>query len=256
MTEEERFSFDRDGYGGGGGVHPRDDTAALLAIALANRPPEGDGAAYRRAFGTLSWDPACRALMDHPKIVPYLIELIGPKFRLDHDYCIFMSEGARDQDLHGGETIHNPDHWYAYRDGTIRCGLTVVEFCLTPADSGDGGFCCIPGSHKSNFAASVPRDVRSYERVPHYVVQPRVMAGDAIIFTEALIHGTLPWTADHERVTLLYKYSPGHSAWMKEYYDPARYPDLTEQQKRILAPPSVGGRDDSVPQSTSEKLRR
>jgi ectoine hydroxylase-related dioxygenase (phytanoyl-CoA dioxygenase family) len=73
-----------------------------------------------------------------------------------------------------------------------------------------------------------------------------VEAGDAVIFTEALIHGTIPWTADHERLVLLYKYSPGHSAWMRNYYDLSQYTGLTEQQKRILAPPSVGERPDSV----------
>ena len=60
--------------------------------------------------------------------------------------------------------------------------------------------------------------------------------------TEALIHGTMPWTADHERRALLYKYSPGHSAWAQTYYNPDDYPNLTEQQRRIMAPPSVGSR--------------
>ena len=83
-------------------------------------------------------------------------------------------------------------------------------------------------------------------RIPHYVVQPAVEPGDAIIFTEALIHGTLPWTAQHERLVVIYKYSPGHSAWMGHYYDPTKYPGLTEQQRRILAPPSVGERRDSI----------
>lgn len=121
-----------------------------------------------------------------------------------------------------------------------------MSFALSEVRPGDGGFCCIPGSHKSNFVGSLPRDVSTYRRTPHYVVQPPLAPGDAIIFTEALIHGTLPWTAEHERVALIYKYSPGHSAWMGTYYDPNRYPGLTEQQRRILAPPSVGERPDSV----------
>ena len=81
-----------------------------------------------------------------------------------------------------------------------------------------------------------------FKRVPHYVVQQAVEAGDALIFTEALIHGTMPWAADHERRALLYKYSPGHSAWAQTYYNPAEYPSATEQQRRMMAPPSVGSR--------------
>ena len=148
---------------------------------------------YHREFGRPPGVGPYQALIDHPRIVPYLLDLLGPKFRLDHDYCVFMTKGGRDQDLHGGATSKNPDHWYAYRDGMVRCGLTVVTFVLSEARAGDGGFCCIPGSHKSNFIASLPPDVSRYERTPHYVVQPAVEPGDAIIFAEALIHGTLPY---------------------------------------------------------------
>jgi ectoine hydroxylase-related dioxygenase (phytanoyl-CoA dioxygenase family) len=129
----------------------------------------------------------------------------------------------------------------------MRSGLTAVTYCLTGAAPGDGGFCCIPGSHKSNFATSLPADVRTYRRQPHYLVQPALQPGDAVIFTEALVHGTAPWRAGHERRALLYKYSPGHSAWMGEYYDAGDYPGLSERQRRILAPPSVGDRPPSVP---------
>jgi ectoine hydroxylase-related dioxygenase (phytanoyl-CoA dioxygenase family) len=88
--------------------------------------------------------------------------------------------------------------------------------------------------------------VRRFERVPHYVTQPPVEAGDALIFTEALIHGTMPWTSSHERRALLYKYSPGHSSWASTYYNPADYPTATAQQIRIMAAPSIGSRPDSI----------
>lgn len=246
MTAEEKFLFDLEGYLIVKQVLTAEEVATLSAIAYQKCPVPIDRPKWRRVFATSSWGPPYQALIDHPKIIPYLIELVGRKFRLDHDYCVFTTKGGRDQDLHGGATTNNPDHWYAYRDGVIRCGLTVITFFLTHANAGDGGFCCVPGSHKSNFITSLPQDVRNYQRMPHYVVQPPVEAGDAIIFAEALIHGTVPWTADHERLVLLYKYSPGHSAWMNNYCDLNKYTDLTEQQKRILAPPSVGARPDSV----------
>ena len=56
----------------------------------------------------------------------------------------------------------------------------------------------------------------------------------------------MEWNAEHERRSLLYKFSPGHSSWSSTYYDTADYPNATEQQKRMLAPPSVGGRPDTV----------
>ncbi len=246
MTSEEKFTFDLEGYLVVKNVLTPDEVADMNATADEVFPPGEEDTGYRRDSPISRWSPAFQVLIDHPKIVPYMVELLGPKFRIDHDYCIFMTRGGKGGNLHGGETDRAADHWYKYKDGVMRNGLTVVTYFLTPAKTGDGGFCCVPGSHKSNFVASLPPDVRTFERPAHYVVQPEVEAGDALIFTEALIHGTLPWTADHERRAFLYKYSPGHSAWSQKYYDPDEYPDVTEQQKRIMAPPSVGSRPESV----------
>ena len=115
----------------------------------------------------------------------------------------------------------------------MRNGLTVITFFLTGAAEGDGGFACVPGSHKSNYLDLLLPDV----------LQPAVEAGAVLIFTEALVHGTMPWTADHERRCLLYKYSPGHSAWDRDGYDLADYRSfhLTERRRRIMQPPHVGG---------------
>jgi hypothetical protein len=246
LTAEERFLFDLEGYLILRHVLTPPEVATLNAIAAQRAPATPDSPPARRVFGAATWGAPFQALIDHPRIVPYLVDLVGPKFRLDHDFCIFMTKGGRDHPLHGGETSGNPDHWYRYRDGVMRNGLTVVAFLLSDVNVRDGGFCCIPGSHKSNFVTSVPDDVRHYQRLPHYVVQPSAAAGDVIIFTEALIHGTVPWRADHERRALLYKYGPGHSAWMSGSYDLSAFRDLTAQQRRILAPPFVGGRPDSL----------
>jgi ectoine hydroxylase-related dioxygenase (phytanoyl-CoA dioxygenase family) len=122
----------------------------------------------------------------------------------------------------------------------------VIAYNLAPVKSGDGGFACIPGSHKSNFLRNLPDDVRRFKRQVHYVVQPEVEVGDVVFFTEALIHGTMPWTAEGERRSLLYKYSPGHSAWSGNYYSLNDYEELSERQKLMLAPPSIGGRPSIV----------
>ena len=40
-------------------------------------------------------------------------------------------------------------------------------------------------------------------------------AGSVVLFSEAVMHGTAPWRADHERRTLLYKYCVSHMAWSR-----------------------------------------
>jgi len=249
MTPEEKFMFDLDGYIVIKNALTEDEVANLNAIADREFGQHYDDTHFKRTSRVSQWDSACVQLFDHPKILPYLLELLGPYFRADHDYCIFMEKEATRGRLHGGDghaTGRAGDHWYKYRDGVMRNGLTVCTYFLTDAAEGDGGFGCIPGSHRSNFVKNIPEEVRNYERDAHYVRQPAVEAGDALIFTEALVHGTLPWTADHERRALLYKFSPGHSTWSDNYYSTDEYEDLTEQQKRVLAPPSIGKRPDTV----------
>ena len=97
----------------------------------------------------------------------------------------------------------------------------------------------MPGSHKTNFMQHLPKAVRTHEELPHYVRNPPLSRGDVLIFTEALMHGTRPWQADHERRALLYKYSPPHSTWRIKPYALDDYPDATAQQRRLMAPPSV-----------------
>ena len=248
MTPEEKFLFDLEGYLVVRGVLDPARVAELNALADEAFPGEHDESGLRRTSRVSQWGPDFRDLIDHPRLLPYLVELLGPKFRIDHDYCMFMRRGATAGSIHGGPApqLGESDHWYRYHDGVIRNGLTVFTYCLSDNGPGDGGFCCIPGSHKSNLITSIPRDVVHHERRPHYVYQPEASAGDVIIFTEALVHGTLQWQADHERRALLYKFSPGHSSWASTYYDPADYPGATEQQLRIMAPPSVGSRPDSI----------
>ena len=75
---------------------------------------------------------------------------------------------------------------------------------------------------------------------------PRWDAGDAVIFTEALTHGTKDWRGTHERRAFLYKYNPGHMANHQASYDPANYFDPTPQQRRIMGAPAVGSRPNVI----------
>ena len=236
ITSEEKFMFDLHGYLVIKNVLSGKELTELNTIASGKFDSSDPNRAIREDKISLWGDPFV-TLIDHPRIIPYLTELIDPKFRVDHDYCLFMSKGDARGGLHGGPSLVG-DHWYSYRDGEMRNGLCVVTFFLTDAPQGAGGFACIPGSHKSNFSKTLSEDVKQFERSADYVVQPSVKAGDALFFTEALIHGTMPWKADHERRALLYKYSPGNSTWAKEYYDLSAYPTLTARQKRIMSPPS------------------
>jgi ectoine hydroxylase-related dioxygenase (phytanoyl-CoA dioxygenase family) len=183
------------------------------------------------------WCEPFRHLLVHPGIVSYLTELIGPGFRLDHGPgLIGMVPGTEGHVLHGGGEPYDPSQYYVHKNGRMYNGLTVVSWQLTDVKPGDGGFCCIPGSHKSNFAC--PADIKRYESdrdAVHQVVAP---AGSAVLFTEALTHGTLPWRSEQPRRSILFKYSPGFLAWGGGYPTSAELlEDLSPEARLVMERP-------------------
>lgn len=252
LSDEDRFQFDLQGFVVIPGVLSQAECTHYNKLVDSLWPRQPEDAAMRRYNDVAkAWGQHFVDLMDHPVVLSYLVELLGRQLRIDHDYCIFMNQGAERGNLHGGPHLFETDHWYRYQDGVMRNGLTVATFNLTDAPAGAGGFTCIPGSHKTNYLKLLPDDVRSFKRLAPYVVQPPMRPGDVLIFTEALIHGTAPWTADHERRALLYKYSPPHSTWRITPYNLADYPQATERQRRLMAPPSVEAHAPVVPRGES-----
>jgi ectoine hydroxylase-related dioxygenase (phytanoyl-CoA dioxygenase family) len=239
LTDEQKFLFDLEGYLVLPGVLRSAECDALNELADRVWPRGADDGLYRRQEAVSLWGQSLVNLMDHPTLLPVMVDLLGSRLRIDHDYCIFMQQGAPSQTIHGGPRRIETDHWYHYADGVMRNGLTVATYALSDCAEGDGGFVCVPGSHKTNFMQYLPPSVREQNAQPHYVRNPPLKKGDVLIFTEALMHGTRAWQADHERRALLYKYSPPHSTWRIEPYDLSRYPDATAQQRRLMAPPGV-----------------
>lgn len=237
MDETEKFLFDLEGYLVIENVLGVAELAALNELVDTQLKEGWDNDPHNDFTKCSTWGPASTALIDHPRILPYLVELIGPTVRIDHDYAIIMDRGEERGGLHGGPS-NGGTHYYTYHDGVMRNGLTVVTYFLSDAGAGDGGFGCVPGSHKSNFRDLLPSAVRCFGEPAHYVRQPPAKAGDALIFTEALMHGTMPWRASHQRRTLLYKYSPGHCTWMRAPYDLSDFGELSQRQKRVMAPAS------------------
>ena len=82
--------------------------------------------------------------------------------------------------------------------------------------------------------------MKRYEMHQEHIRQITGKAGDVVIFTEATTHGTLPWTADHQRRSLLFRYSPGNLAYAKGYlptWPESMLEGLTPEQRAVLEPP-------------------
>ncbi|MDD9985119.1 MAG: phytanoyl-CoA dioxygenase family protein [Spirochaetaceae bacterium] len=80
-----------------------------------------------------------------------LTEIIGPKLRLESAYSFVRSKGCPQFEMHGGHRGGRVNFRYHVQGDRIFTGLTVVSFALQEITDEDGGFACIPGSHKSDF---------------------------------------------------------------------------------------------------------
>ena len=178
MTDDEKFLFDLNGYIIVEGVLSADELAFINEAidrhahlirehpeSLAGGSPNLKGRRSRGGMGSMmTWDrPWCepfRKMIAHPKIVPYLNVILGSGFRLDHgQQLVTMNKGTEGHILHGSSGPgFDPNQYYIVRDGRMHNGLTVTTWQLTDVNEGDGGFCVIPGSHKSNCPS--PADLR------------------------------------------------------------------------------------------------
>jgi ectoine hydroxylase-related dioxygenase (phytanoyl-CoA dioxygenase family) len=195
----------------------------------------GDGHVGFSSGLMLDWGEPIRRLVGHKKVLPYLIDIIGPTLRLDHQFAVLMKAGPSADPLHGGNTPHSEGEYYHFRNNRVYCGLTVVSFALMDAPPGAGGLCVVPGSHKSDLP--LPRQYEYLTTHPDFVKQLPLRKGDVVIFTEALTHGVLPWTRPYERRTLIFKHSPGFIQWEKGSPFASLDYDWEEHQRYLLSPP-------------------
>lgn len=267
MDEREKYLFDLRGYL----VVPNALTPAQvedLSARLARARSAAERAHYgsdRTVFGSdegpawsapslIEWGGAYVDLIDLPTVAPYLEALLGVNYRLDHDYINVHNSGRPGKlYLHGGgqgaggptDVVGPTDGgqcFYRYSNGSFYNGLVTAAFELDSVAPGAGGFACVPGSHKANLG--LPSDWRLSEtqaEIPDCVDRVAVNSGDAIIFTEALAHGTVPWEGDGERRTVFYKYCPHAVAWGPCYYNADLYQGLSDRQRAMLVPPSAFG---------------
>lgn len=233
LTEEERFRFELQGFVVLKQVIGR-AVAARMAEESIRRCGEANSnsSSVGRFSGFLDW----RALIDHPRILGALHATIGSHVRLDHCYGMAM----RADRTPGGEHLHHHAAMFDYgcfhvsHNQRLHNGLVAVGWALTDAPPGAGGFCCIPGTHKATLP--VPEAILGNRDHP-LVVRVAVEAGDAIVFSEALTHGTIPWTlATHERRTVLLKYTPGYMQWSTKRVSLADPSQLSERQRLMLEP--------------------
>lgn len=254
MTEQERYFFDLKGYLVLRNVLSPEQVAAMNAIidrterlpADDLRPParlfrpKGDGHDMRIS-NVKELGESFEALIDLEPVVSLVKEAMGTPIRLNHDYAILRYHAGDFTHFHLGNTPVSPSCQFRMHDGKFLSTLVKVVYPLTDQDVADGCFSVIPGSHKSNFPnpyGNGPEDIPIREPVP-------CRAGDAILFTEALSHGSEVNRSGRPRRTLYYAYS---ASWTADWVGGFASSDelkarLTERRRTLVELRPMGSRD-------------
>ena len=242
MTPEQRYLFDTSGY-----LHLRnvlspeevqkawEATERYRTTPAEELPPgfEFAGKGHKHGF---AFDKALEALTMHPAYWSIIKELSGDKPRFargtmlidTHEHPFNPLHCARDD--FGWQTTQ-----FIPKNGRIFCDNFVIFPYLTDVYPGDGGLIVVPGSHKSHFERprdlfypNASRDDYDVTEVPTGVVHLAPRAGDVLIISELLTHGTLPWKPqDRDRRTLTLRYCP-------QYFGNSSY--ITDEIKDRLSP--------------------
>ena len=252
QIEEWQYLFDLNGYLVIENVLTEAEVAELNALIDAQElPPPPDnfprfgsaaGAIRKSGPGFLQWGQPFAGLMDHPAALPILRFRLGECFRLERLYGMYMRQGSPAGRLHAdyGAIAPNatsvPGEFYPFRDNRMSAGFMVAAWNLRDTGPDVGGFCCVPGSHKSAFR--MPEHLRKTHQDGEWVKILKAPAGSLTVFTEALTHGTARWNADYERRTLLYKYCVSNMSWGATRVTAPDGIELTPRQQQLLAGPA------------------
>lgn len=212
--------------------------APSLRNAKRGTPMSAAGARYDMG-NILHLDaPHCdpfRSILAHPKLVPYYEAICGPGYRLDHSPLVIAQEADSEGfALHGGPITSdggmNTELMYRSVNGQVWTSLLAVSVQLV--DHHDtGGFCVLPGSHKLNFPCP-PEAIHGTDEefFRDYLHFPRTNRGDVVIWSEATIHGAVPWRAPFQRRIALYRFAPANMGYGRGYLS------LSDDQLKTFQP--------------------
>ncbi len=152
-------------------------------------------------------DAAFDMLVDHAPTMEYIRAIIQERPTINNSEVRIRYPGNQTGTHLGGPVISK--YRYSYTAEGINCMMVRMIYFVHDVGPGDGEFCVVPATHKSNMFS--PYEGSDPDKEPG-MIGLSVKAGDAILFTENLRHGGLTNRSKQTRKTLHVGYGP---YWMK-----------------------------------------
>lgn len=188
-------------------------------------------------------------LIDYPAWLPLVSRYVNPVNRLSiHETLLNVRTRGGFLYIHSGG--HVPLSYMTFRQhntGAWMVGQINVIMALNDIGPGDGPTVLVPGSHKATEVhprlevEGEPITAATHEREGAGnalgMCEVHLRAGDVLLFTDAVTHGSAERTNPGYRRTVLYRYSPRHIRTRFNYQlSPALRERLTPEQRAILEP--------------------
>ena len=265
VTEIERYLFDLNGFLVLKNALQPDEVAACNATLDAmqhSAPGDWHGAVHGHNFTgaheglnlqqIYEAGPVWEGLIDHPAWIAKVQHFVGtdqPIFDAHHG-PLFIDENfanirgpGQAIGVHSGGQERTIRCQFRYHDGRFHCGQINILMAFSDIGPGDGATMVIPGSHKSNlthpeFAAQRMADgaAKSADGMIG-AIEVHLEAGDAILFVDAIMHGSAARTNPGQRRIAVYRYGPSWGFFRHPYRPtPALLDRLTPPRRQIVMP--------------------
>lgn len=285
ITDHDRFLFDLNGYLLIKGALSPEEVAegnSILDTLVELDPPLKHGEWYGyiqgQTFGGVDGmnlqqiyeaGGVFERMIDHPSWHEHMLEFMGGQGTFDyHHGPLFIDEnfaslrGPGDAiGIHSGGQAHTKRNSYRVMHGQFMVMQINALVAFTDIGPGDGATMVIPGSHKANFEPPEYKEhtiqqgeATSAEGVTG-AVEVHMDAGDCLLFTDTICHGSAKRVNPGLRRITVYRYGPSWG-FFRHPYRPSRamLERLTEQQRQIVWPhepiPRKPNRMDNIPDPT------
>ena len=203
LTDEQRESFERDGYLHVENVLDSDEIAQYTDACdhLIDDFRAGD-AKYLQTRENVVQNEALRPILTHSPTVPFIIQLLSPNIHLHTAAVIYKDPEDEDNGTRGWhrDIGLTPDIGHS---GQIRAGIKVC-YCLTDFSEMRSGITMLArGTHLLSEPLGIPKGSPD----PPEMVELTPKAGDAILFENRTFHTTAPNISDKIAKVIIYGYS-------------------------------------------------
>jgi hypothetical protein len=189
------------------------------------------------------------ALLDHPAWIEKVRHFVGGEGDFDyHHGALFVDENfvsvrgpGEAIGMHSGGHKHVMRTQFRCENQRFHCGQINILLALTDIGPGDGATMVVPASHKANFphpelGEKAIREGASMDGCTG-AIEVYMEAGDALLFVDAIAHGSAKRVNPGDRRICVYRYGPSWSNFRFGYRpSPALLERLTPERRQLVYP--------------------